>query len=778
MKYYFYKFFIWIILIFEILWILNFKSPTQEFPEKYINQELTYTGEIQKIIFKHSNRVYFIIDHIYQDKKLIYNGQIRARVENYDFILKSGDQIKFKTKIKTHIGYRNPGVLNYDDYLFRQKIGGVAYINAQEIEVIKVYSSNWMKDYIFQQKNIIREKIKKESSSGILLSLLWGEKKLLISAQYNLFKNFGLSHQLVISGLHLGILSFLLYAFFSFVLKFFSQIYLFYPRPKVIQILTWISLTFYFYICESHISLTRAYVACSFILLFKFLGENISKTHLFSIILSIILLFYPEEIYNPGFWLSVISVFSLIYFYYPIYIFLKLKKKNFENKSKSYQLIVHLIFYFSNLVIINFVLFITIQPIIIYFFSEFQPYGLISNLFMVPLMEFFIMPLSLLGIMIWPIYSQLSLVIWKFLLYLIDKISLILLNLSSIYEIKSYQFLFRPYIWEVFLFYFLLLVLFLKLRRNKKIIIIIFGLLFFGGDYFYYQYKFHYPHQLEVNHLDVGQGDSIFVKFPHKKNVLIDTGGNYYFDVGKNILIPYLKNQRIFEIDLLIITHSDLDHFGGMYGLLDVIPIKEIWWNGYSDYKLEQFLKKFKNRGSKIRVVGSGNEIEKEDVKFKFFHPLKKDKYQKDNNESLVFQIIFENKKFLFTGDIEHEVENHLISKYEFELQSDYMKVPHHGSRTSSSDSFLKVVNPVLASLSAKKNNRFLHPHEQVLENYKREKISLFRTDELGFIRIVFGEEEIKIYDYKNREFRKINYLTPKISQESTFHPSGGVFRE
>jgi len=187
--------------------------------------------------------------------------------------------------------------------------------------------------------------------------------------------------------------------------------------------------------------------------------------------------------------------------------------------------------------------------------------------------------------------------------------------------------------------------------------------------------------------------------------------------------------------------------------LPNFIDVKELWWNGVEsdadDYN--RMIQKAKASGIVVKNFKRGDKLKiKKGVQIKFLSPPKNSAQTiKDNNQSLVFQILSGGWKALFTGDMEMSVEFDLIEKYGDSLKSDYLKVAHHGSRTSSDRSFLEKVKPLIASVGLKEGNRFGHPHPNVIRTYEEEHIPLLRTDELGAIEINFLENEIIVNSFK-----------------------------
>jgi len=237
---------------------------------------------------------------------------------------------------------------------------------------------------------------------------------------------------------------------------------------------------------------------------------------------------------------------------------------------------------------------------------------------------------------------------------------------------------------------------------------------------------------------DVGQGDAALVKFPNGKNMLIDAGPNLVgFDAGKYFLLPYFKRNGIKRINTVVLSHADNDHIGGMPTLFRNVKIDQLFDTGLyhssqvcSTYQFlidslqmdhqivnhVSHLKNFKNYG--VYLLHPNLEFWK--------------KYNKDvNNSSVIVKIVYGKKSFLFTGDIEEEAEDILVN-YGDLLKADVLKIPHHGSKTSSTMDLLKLVNPHHAVISLGKNNKFKFPSPSVIKRLSELNISFIRTDKNG----------------------------------------------
>ncbi len=238
----------------------------------------------------------------------------------------------------------------------------------------------------------------------------------------------------------------------------------------------------------------------------------------------------------------------------------------------------------------------------------------------------------------------------------------------------------------------------------------------------------------------MGQGDASLIQLPNNKNLLIDggPGGDDYsrFDAGKKIILPYCQKNKIKKIDAIIMTHPHSDHIGGLLSILKKIPVECIYDCGmpHTSELYYQCLEIIDKKKIIYKIPTSGDEILLDpNVQITVLHPPKNWKYRKEaNDNSIVIMIHYNKIKCLFTGDIEKEVEKILLNNSS--IESTLIKIPHHGSDTSSSDKFIKAVNSKIGIISVGKRNSFGHPSMEVIKKYKDHNTKVSRTDVDGHI--------------------------------------------
>jgi len=247
---------------------------------------------------------------------------------------------------------------------------------------------------------------------------------------------------------------------------------------------------------------------------------------------------------------------------------------------------------------------------------------------------------------------------------------------------------------------------------------------------------------LEATFIDVGQADSIFVKFPEGKTMLIDAGNN---DDGKTI-INYIKKQGVKKLDAVIATHPHEDHIGAMDDVINTFDIGKIYMpNATTTTRtFKDVLTAIAQKGLKITSAKGGMSIPLEDdVKLEIFAPNSA-KYDDLNNYSIVMKVTYKETCFLFTGDAEKLSEEEML-KRNYDLRADVLKVGHHGSNSGTSEEFLSAVSPKYAIISVGKNNDYGHPHKETLERLAAHGVEVYTTADNGKILVTSDGKNIKV---------------------------------
>lgn len=236
--------------------------------------------------------------------------------------------------------------------------------------------------------------------------------------------------------------------------------------------------------------------------------------------------------------------------------------------------------------------------------------------------------------------------------------------------------------------------------------------------------------EMLVHFIDVGQGDSIFIQSPNGKTMLVDAGVKGAGDT----VVAYLKNQGVQKLDYVVATHPDADHIGGLIAVLNAFSIDQFIDSGkvHTSKTYEEMLTLINEKKIPFTVPRTGDRIELDpDVAVDV---LSADEHATDNNEaSIVLRIAYDNISFLLTGDAGVEMEKEMLANGT-DVEATILKAGHHGSNTSSSQPFIDTVSPLATILSYGQDNKYGHPHAEVIDALKKVESDIYSTAEEGTI--------------------------------------------
>ncbi|MCX5813271.1 MAG: DNA internalization-related competence protein ComEC/Rec2 [Proteobacteria bacterium] len=627
-----------------------------------------------------------------------------------DLDLNIGDKIRFYGKIRElSPAFNNPSTTSWK---WLKKLEGINY--EMKGTVITVLPG---RNFIQTLRNKLKKTIEDSGAKqqDVIKALTIGDKTSLNENTINLFLKTGTSHILAISGLHVGIITGFFFFILCWLLGRFRTLKLSGRHTKYASLMT-IPFPFIFMIISgSSVSTIRATIMITVFMLSLFFEKQREITNTIALSALIILLIYPHSLFMPSFQLSFMSVLFIVIIMGKLYPYIKLKNTYIKWLSTSALTTVAAT--------------IGTLPIVIYHFYGINPFCMIHNIISIPVMCMVSIPVSFSG-MILP-YG------W-YLLRLAGE--LLNLNIAALsYLDIGYIFpIIRPNLFEMLLFYALLLcIIFFKKKLVLSLLIIIIIPLTIVQISIVCKDRFN--NNISLNFIDVGIGEAILVEAPKGIRMLIDAGGDFRgnFDTGRAIVTPILLSRKILTLDYVINTHPHSDHAGGIPYILNTFKVKTFVTGGYysNDSAFMEIHKIVKDKKINFQLWKQGNKISiNNDTQILVMNPQKDFQGDDLNNSSLVLKFIYKNTSFLLTGDIGSEVEEKLILSG-MPLASKIMKIPHHGSKHSSSPPFLFAVKPDIAILSVGSGIKGL-PSEEAIERYKMLSIPVLRTDKNGFIQI------------------------------------------
>ena len=628
-----------------------------------INVNEDFTGIVTTIIKKENS---FKLTIKGKEKLIVYINNI-DNLELGDKVVVSGEYTHPKNATI-------PNNFDYQKYLYNNHIFYIMY--AKELKILKKNQN-----IIYEIKKYILNKTNNYKNKGYLNAFIIGDKTDL--EFYETYQNNGISHLFALSGMHISMLSLIIYKLVN--------------RFKHKDLIVIIFLLFYVTLTNFSASILRTIIFFIILKLNKKLDLNISTKNTLIITLSIIMIYNPLIVFDIGFQYSGLVTFGLI-------VSTKYYKKN----------------YFYNLFITSFIALLFSIPVTLYNNYELNLLSILNNLINVPLITFIIYPLSLLAFtlkFLEPIYNL--------TINLLEFIN----NLSSIFSLN----IIVPKVHIIFyLIYYLFIYLYTQSNNKKFILVACLYLLSF-------KLKPFIDHNNYVYYLDVGQGDSSLIIY-NDDVAMIDTGGTSNYNVSSESL-KLLKSLGYSHIDYLILTHGDLDHMGDSIYLINNYKVKNVVLNNDSFNELESnLIKELKNK--KIKYY---QNVEKIPISNNIITILNTEGYDNENDNSNVIYMELNNYKFMFMGDAGVDKEKDILERFNIS-NIDVLKVGHHGSKTSSSKSFINKIKPKYSIISVGKNNRYGHPNKEVLNNLDHSKI--YRTDEDGSIMFKIKNNKLKIETY------------------------------
>jgi competence protein ComEC len=594
-----------------------------------------------------------------------------------------------------------------------------------------------------------------------------GNQKAIPAAVRDNFNKTGTSHILSINGLHIGIIAASAFFFVFLVLKSSEYLMLRFNIIKLATVAAFLMVLISAFIAGMEIPVQRSTLMALIILIALIVGRQKDLYNTLVLAALIILVISPEALFDSSFQLSFMAVLALIYI---IPRFRDFSIKQLELLPLWGQSIIRYIYLSA---IVCSAVTIGTLPLIIYYSNRVSSITIIANLILVPLLGTLVLTISMFFIL----SAFFSPVIAGYLIKLASffvQISVNIINKLAALPSSSFNCT-TPNIVEIAFFYLFifLLIQFIDEREKKKTqkgfllrrfqvlkYLLVIVVLFFAADITYLTFKDKFSSDLKITIIDVGQGNSTFVRFPGGGNMLIDGGGfsDSSFDVGKSVLAPFLYHERISNIDTIVLSHPHPDHLLGLTYIMNNFNVRQVWRSNLPiDLEIYPEWEKAIKLNN-INVCMTSNKSPERifnGVRVKVLWPLNYSpqdmnnlSYDEVNDSSLVLKITFGKASFLIPGDISADIEKQLI-KSKTDLRSDVLVVPHHGSAHSSSAEFIKAVACRYAIVSAGKANVFHHPHPSTLQRYSDAGVNIFRTDRDGAVTLMTDGTKLNIDTFR-----------------------------
>ena len=608
--------------------------------------------------------------------------------------LKLGDLISVAGELEEPERNRVFNGFDYKKYLYNKHI--FYLMNANNISIMEKNSG-----LLFYFKNLVMDRINSISkSNGYIMTFILGDKSFIDNEVKESYQDNGISHLFAVSGMHISL-------FAGIMLFFLKRVsYNNYFNYGMVCLF----LLFYLFLAGFPASLLRASVMFILFSINKVFNLKISNLNILFMVIITILFIDPFYLFDIGFQFSYLISGTLIMMRWKIGVIKSKLKRSFY---------------------VSVVCFLVSFPICIYNFYGTNFMSVLFNLFYIPFVSIIVFPLSLITF----VFPFLDSVLY-YSIFVMERISLFISSINFGYII------FPKVNFGVYFIYYI--VIFLSFWKIEFVLLFLVMLLIHKG-YIYFNSN------LYVYYLDVGQGDSALIRLPNNSgNILIDTGGKFSYEmekwrekrskysIVKSSTISFLKSFGIKKLDYLILSHGDYDHMGEAINLVENFKVEKVIFNCGLYNDLENELIEVLDK-KKIKYYSCIKELNIDNNKFHF---LQTKEYDNENENSNVIYTELNGYKFMFMGDAGVEKEKDILDKYNIS-NVDVLKVGHHGSKTSSSKSFINEINPKNSIISVGKNNRYGHPNKEVLNNLDNSKI--YRTDQDGSIMFKIKNNKLKI---------------------------------
>lgn len=659
-------------------------------PDAEVVPQVMVQGTIASIPVQGSSKTLFLLALEQYDHHPA-QGIIQLAWYNNAPIVHAGQRWELNVKLKKPRNYLNPGSMDYVRLLATHHIIWTGYIHSKGNKSLPKSPSyfNWLelRERLSKQLNLLTSDPK---IAGIVEALTLNITTHINQESWDLFRRTGTTHLFGISGEHIALVSGMVYGLVRWLWTRYSWLCLSIPAPYVASVSGLLAALGYAFLAGFAPPVQRALIGCFFYTLCSLGQRRFTAWQVWRYALFGVLCIEPHTVFMQGFYFSFLAVACLL-----------LTQQRWRLMG------------YKSTAALQLSCLIGLMPLTLYWYDYGSINGFIANLFAIPLVGLFIVPLALFTMAV----SSLGIakILMKALAFLItllfQGLSLTerLANMNINCSIHSIEL-------AVVLIGALLMLVLLPIKAFQWISILWLVLPFFPPR------PIVQSGEAKIDVLDVGQGLAVAIRTQHHV-LLYDTGDRFFQgnDLGKMVILPYIKTLGIQKIDTIVVSHPDKDHRGGLNSLKKEIQVDQLLVND----------PRFYHQGIKCHDYPPWQW---DDVSFHFL-PIKRT-FRGKNNSSCILQIGTHAGHMLLTGDIEKIAEDYLVKTYGSNLASDILLVPHHGSKTSSSYRFLLEVAPRYAIASLGFDNRFHFPHAKTLANMKKLNIPFYRTDICGMVQI------------------------------------------
>ncbi|MGH7833326.1 MAG: DNA internalization-related competence protein ComEC/Rec2, partial [Candidatus Binatia bacterium] len=657
------------------------------------------------------------------------------------------DRVRLWLRARPPRNLGNPGGFDYESYLARRRIYLTGFLPSDAgVELLQREERGFW-GWIESLRREIRQFLEKNLSgdeAALLKALVIGDMGGITKEMRERSAAAGVAHVLSISGLHVGMLGLVVFFLVRTLGSASTTVLLRWNLLKVATFSSFIAVLFYTCIAGAMVPTVRSAIMIGVYELAVLLDREEEVFSSLALAALLIGLAWPGVVMEISFQLSFLSVLSIVWGLRKAQDLWPVRKERVHPKETNpiRAWVRRWFFYFAV------PLFATIGtgPLIAHHFGHLSLAGFFSNPLIVPLVGFVVVPLGLLAGFLALVWSAAA----RAVLSVAGPLSVLTNRLVDFFaDLPLAQIAVPiPSLLEIAFVYSALLAL--LLLRKKIHLYLLSGacacaVLASGAYGWPDSWK---TKELRIAYLSVGQGDAAVVEFPGSKVLVIDAGGSASdFDPGESVVAPYLRARKILRVDYLFVSHPRVDHYGGMRTLVQQFSPLEFWSaeHGPAAARFEELERVLlKHRVNKTILTGEDECRWIEDVELCVLHAP-----SGEREESVVIRLTYGRASFLFAGDAEKREEKAMLGR-RADLASTVLKVPRHGSLTSSTPEFVRAVKPALAIISVGRRNPFGLPREEVVARYLEQGSLVLRTDEDGAVMLQTNGKTVRYETYKS----------------------------
>lgn len=640
----------------------------------------------------------------------------------------AGERWQFAVRLKRPHGFANPGGFDYERWLFQQGIRATGYVRKdlqhnRRLTAAYLSPISRLRNHLASAFEILQSDAGQNSTAlPLIRALTIGDRSAMDAGQWQVLRATGTSHLMAISGLHISLVAGLVFWLACRVWSRCGNLAEWLPARKAAAIAALVAALLYALLSGFGIPARRAFVMVSVITLALVSDRYASFHQALGLAVLATLLVDPLSVLSAGWWLSFWAVSVIAYMS---------GGRHGQQSIAQKWLNMHAI------------LAIALLPLLLVFFQQASLIAPLANMVAVPWVSFVVIPVALTGTAVFSLHETAGEQVLVFAAWLLELIWPLLRWLSD-FEFAQWQ-QHEPLPWTLLPAIIGVLVIFMPRGLPARWT----GVLLLLPLYIV-RPATPGPGEARVTVLDVGQGLSVVVQTQHHL-LVFDAGPRFSqsFDTGQAVVVPFLRHQGVRQLDTLVVSHGDNDHIGGVNSLLAAYPAARILSSVPGEITARHAHRCYR-----------GQQWQWDGVHFEILHPAG-DNGMTGNNASCVLRIeTVDGKAALLTGDIERAAEQRLLQPVPNRLAADVLVVPHHGSKTSSSEAFVEAVDPVVALVPAGYRNRYGFPGTEITSRYTDRQIRVEQTGLGGALAVSLGNEPGVLEIQRYRESR-VRYWQP-----------------